>query len=117
LGETDRVTYCATTVPQSNPFSLVISRARARPVLELLGLPVGPSLLATRMPGSDKRASGCVAHHASDYGAACCTPSPISRTLGVLLLLRLLLLLLGLRLLRGLRRCRWRPRICGLRLR
>ena len=70
---------------------------------------VGPPLLATGMPGSENRASAGVAHHPSDYSAACRTPSPISRTLGVLLLL-VLLLLRSRRLLWGLRRRRWRPR-------
>jgi len=56
-------------------------------------MPVGPSLLAAGMAGSDKCARASVAHHASDYSAACSTPSPISRPLAVFLLLRLLLLL------------------------
>ena len=68
------------------------------------------------MSGSDDRARASVAHHASDYSAACRTLSPISRTLGVLLLLRLLLLLGRRRLLRGFRCCRWRHGICRLRL-
>ena len=46
-------------------------------------MPVGPSLLAAGMAGSDKCARASVAHHASDYSAACSTPSPISRPLAV----------------------------------
>ena len=77
-----------------------------------LVLPVVPPLLATGMSSSDDRARASVPHRASDYGTACRALSPISRTLGVLLLLRLRLLLglclfLGLCLLLGWRRRWW----------
>ena len=77
----------------------------------LLTVPFGPPLLATGMPNSDECARASVApRKGSDCCSACRTLSPVSRTLGLLLLLRLLLLL-GRRLLWGLRRGWWRPRI------
>src|SRR5215472_4063242 len=82
----------------------------------LLAVPVGPSLLPTGMSRSDDCSGGSVARNGSDCGSCCRTLSPISRTLGVLLLLGLRLLL-ALFLLRDLRRLRWGPRIDRLRLR
>ena len=81
----------------------------------LLAVPVGPSLLPTGMPSPDDRAGGSVARNGSNCGSCCRTLSPISRTLGVLLLIGWRLLL-ALFLLRGWRRRGWRPRICRLRL-
>jgi hypothetical protein len=93
--------------------SHIFRRHLVKPVLWLLGLPAGPPLLATGMPSSDHRASRGVARSCSNCGSCCRT---LSLTVVVLLLLRLLLLLGRRRLLRGLRRCRWRSRICRLRL-
>jgi hypothetical protein len=72
----------------------------------LVVMSVVPPVLAAGMTSADDRASGSVAHHASNYGTACCAPSlvscfSVSRTFVALVLL--LWLLLGLRRLLSLR--------------
>ena len=67
------------------------------------------------MPGANDRACSSVPGHAANYGAPCSTPSPIGRTLAVLMLL-ILRLLLVLRLLLGLRLLLILCLLLGLRL-